>query len=97
MITDPPAIHDIWILVDNFVKEAFATLEAMKLQAWKDAQISPLFIHNFYSIIPVENLAAGGVKYATARIVNSLIKAINTKNKLPKYLLVMPDKDMYST
>ena len=36
-----------------------------------------------------------GTRYAAARIVNSLTHATNTVEHLPKFLLVLVDKDMF--
>ena len=92
------AIHNIWFLGDNFLKETFPAFNALVYQAQRNKQdaVAP-YIHDYYNIKSFHNLLSGGVKLVIARIVNSLKDAINKKDvHLPKYLVVIPDKDPVS-
>ena len=86
------AIFDIWILGDEFVKEVFSEFESIKLKAKKDRNIPPLYIQEYYNVIPY--YATSGVPNAAARLVNSLVEALNERDRLPKFIIVMIDRDL---
>ena len=62
--------------------------------AEKDSREPPLFILEFFNIKAYfDSLGIEGL--ALSRVVNSLIKGVNEKHaKLPKYLVVLLDKDI---
>ena len=86
------AIFDIWILGDEFVKEVFSEFESIKLKAKKDRNIPPLYIQEYYNVIPY--YVTSGVPNVAARLVNSLVEALNERDRLPKFIIVMIDRDL---
>ena len=54
----------------------------------------PLFITEYYNIKSFCEPSAAGVDLAIARMVNNLTEAIIKRNRLPKYLIVIPDRDI---
>ena len=80
------------------MKEGFAAFEAMRTESQnnnnKESEVMPPYIQENYNVTPFENKLSGGVKFATARAINSLIDVVNVKKCLPKYLLVIMDKDL---
>ena len=82
------------MLGDNFLKEIFSAFESIKLQAQRNPEAVPLYIQEFFNVKKFENTRASGTKSATGRMINSLIDAVNTEKILPKYLLIIPDKDI---
>ena len=96
IVDDTPAIFDLWVLGDDFTCKTFGQFEEAKFNAQSDATSPPLYIHEFFNVKAFENHKPVGVELAAARIVNSLIDAINSENKLLKILLVTIDKDIAS-
>ena len=94
IVDDTPAIFDLWVLGDDFTRKTFGQFEEAEFNAQSDATSPPLYIHEFFNVKVFENCKPAGVELAAARIVNSLIDAINSENKLPKILLVTIDKDI---
>ena len=91
-----PAIHDIWIIGDNFVQETFPALDAIKYNVQRNSSVSSTYMHDYYNVLAFNNTLATGVKLATTRIMNSLLEVVNRKDlhHLPKILLVIIDKDL---
>ena len=94
LFTDTRAVFDCWILGDNFVKETYPAFEALKYQAERSKETSPLYMQDFYNVRIFENQGHCGVKCVLRHTINSLIDTINSHKILPKYLLVVLDKDL---
>ena len=93
---DLPAIFDLWLLGDHFLREIFDAYQAIKLQAEKGKSedvITP-YIQDYYNVREFYKTPFAGVKFASTRVVNNLTDAINQKKRLPKYLIVILDKDL---
>ena len=79
----------MWQLFDIFD-------EIKKEAAQKNATSSPPYLLDYFNTIGFYKRITGGVKYAVARIVNSLIEALNTKDRLPRFIIVIPGKNVVS-
>ena len=97
--------HDVWVLSDEFIKDAnpsLKTLGRLTLQKsnitaeTNSATVNPqpkanMFlyknfnVHTFYA-----NLSTRGLN----RYIFPFVEALNARHKLPKYILIAPDKDM---
>ena len=87
-------IHDVWILGDEFLKNADNELKSLKQSALKEKQDSPpLYMIDFYNVHAIYNTAAL-VQFAATRMLNALTEKINQVHILPKFLIVVPDKDI---
>ena len=95
-IKNTPALYDVWVLGDNFVKELFPAFEAIKFKSQHDSKTTATYMQEYYNLRAFNNLLSGGVKLAVVRVVNSLIEGINRKDihHLPKLLIVVIDKDL---
>ena len=82
------AIHDIWFLGDGFLKEIFSIYDNIKKE-----EIPP-YIMDYFNISAFYQKITSGVRHLIARIINALTEALNTEKKLPKYLVVIIDKDI---
>ena len=84
------AIHDVWILGDHFVKDNINALYALKAKALaRKAEISFIFQH--YNVL--EFYTGSGFSGIT-RMLHPLIKALNQVPHLPKYIIILPDRDI---
>ena len=85
------AYHDIWFLGDSFLKEVRdAVFELRRAGLLKKTPNIPYIFKHF-------NVSG---HYAPCRVSNiishltyALVEVLNTKPRLPKYLVVIPDKD----
>ena len=87
------AIHDIWFVGDSFLKMLSDVFDSVKQNAKRPDAAVP-FMLNYFNIFCYYQQITSGVKHATARILNSLIEGLNTRPRLPKVLIVMPNKDL---
>ena len=93
MISDSAqAIFDLWVVGDEFTKETFGAFENIKLQTRRDRNLAPTYIQEYYNVLQFDSHK--GVKITVARIVNALIEAINSRDRLPKFILFMFDQDI---
>ena len=67
-------------------------LENLKLQAQRDNHLTPLYIHEYYNIVPCYSTSA--VRHTIARIANAVIEELNKHDCLPKIMLIMLDADL---
>ena len=103
-------MFDVWVLGDLFVKELAMTHAAINnklskknkgdMIANRDAgvtsQLKPKFpyLSEYYNICNLYESQPGGVKLAMARIINTLIDTLDKKHCLPRFLIIVPDKDI---
>ena len=87
------AVYDITFVGDMFLKDAFNEINRQKNVSAMDRKknMVPLYMLEYYNAFGFYNGA--GVKTAVGRIVNSLIKALNARERLPRYLVVVLDKE----
>ena len=90
-----PAVYDIWCLGDSFLQDIFNTFHTVMYEAERNRQetISP-FMSEYYNVMGDYKLMPGGATQVIGRMINTLIHVINKRQKLPKYLIVIPDKDV---
>ena len=91
---DIPAISDVWILGDRFLDEIKNTFLEIVHAASKNKRLPMPYIQEYYNVkFLCDPLNAAN--NSTGRILNALLSGINEKNAhLPKYLLVVMDKDI---
>ena len=87
------AIHDVWILGDHFVKDNINALYALKAKALAcKAEIPLIFQH--YNVL--EFYTGSGFSGIT-QMLHPLIIALNQVPHLPKYIIILPDRDILVT
>ena len=89
------SVFEICFLEDEFLADAYNEyLTIVQDSGKKDAVIVPPYIHEFFNVKVLYNVKSS-MKPIVARIINSLLEEINKKDTtLPKYLVVMVDKDL---
>ena len=91
---DIRAYWDLWLLGDTFLADVYNEFLSIKQKARKNKKFILPYILDFFNVSALFTRSAG-VNLAMARIVNSLIEAVNAKGALlPKYIIVVLDKDI---
>ena len=91
---DLEAVHDVWFVGDQFLNECINTLTALKMEAKLSKNAAPLYIHDYYNVHSFIQLKETGVSSLLARIYNAIIKALNTRSRLPRFLVIILDQDL---
>ena len=82
------AYHDVWLVGDDFLRECYTSLQTMNLR-----KSSRTFLHkNFNISAHYASLAVRGVN----RMIYPFVDALNERYKIPRYIIIIPDKDMIS-
>ena len=88
------ALFDVWLLGNSFLKDIVNQLESTKYQSDKDPTSTiPLFITEYFNVELFCDSPGASFETSMARIVKHLSDAIIAKRKMPKYLVIIPDKD----
>ena len=87
-----PSYFDLWMIGDSFLQDAYNSLQNTINAAQENRQLTKLYIQEFYNISNFANPIPQECKIAN--IINGLITAVNEKHKLPRFLLVIIDKDI---
>ena len=87
------AIKDIWFVGDQFLREVFYTLPAMKRQA-EVRKASQMYIYNQFNVEGFFPSNFNGIRSPFTRILNGVIFGLNKYQKLPRHLVILPDKDL---
>ena len=86
-------IRDAWLLGDRFVAGIWPTVIATKNKA--HSQNSPLpYLFEKYNILPIYPKSSSLNRSVLGRIYNEFIEGLNQNDWLPKYIFVLPDKDL---
>ena len=89
------AIRDVWLVGDTSLKEYYQSFLSMRTQA-KEANAKLPYLFENYNVEHFKPPEMSNVKSVLARMVSSLIQAMNEacQHHLLRYLLVIPDKDL---
>ena len=90
---DVRALSNIWLLGDAFVRDIFSMLQSTKTKSIVSKSMNP-FIYEYYNVVQLYASISNPTRLVIARIVNQMTKNLNKENKLPKYVLIFPDKDI---
>ena len=88
-------MYDTWLLGDAFLRETYPTLQAIKAQS-KVKRKPPLYLYDYFNVIPLYQKILCNIRSAEARMINALISMLNSRDHLPMYLIVIPDRDLLS-
>ena len=87
-------MKDVWLIGDQFLKEVYNKLPAIKNEAVITKQEMP-YLYRYYDIYSYFQckaiMAANG---GLLRIVNALIEAVNKRPRLLRMIIIFPDKDI---
>ena len=85
------AYHDIWFVGDNFLKETQGALFALSNKAVKDRNNIP-YIFKYFNVSA--HYSNKGLRNGINRMLNPHVDAMNEFKRLPKYIVMFPDKDL---
>ena len=89
------ALHDVWVIGDKFLSTLEGALADLQQISVKDKSTPSLYLQDYFNIKVFNKFNKSDAKHAIGRTLNALIEAVNGKNaSLPKYLLVLMDKDV---
>ena len=89
-----PALYDLWVIGDNFLKDIRCGYQSLQFRAEKDPEFLPPFIDEMFNVHLYDDPKTLGLTTAVARALACLIDAAQERRRLPKYLLVIMDKDI---
>ena len=89
------ALFDTWILGDSFLKDLSFTYESIKQQAEKNkSKEDKPYLLQYYNVKLLYKQLSQGVHRTVATILNTLIEQFNNIHILPRFLVVIIDKDI---
>ena len=87
------AIQDIWFVGDKFMNDVYHALPDIDTAAITNKVDRP-YIFAYYNVKCYTANPLSRVLETPACIINSVIKAMNDRNRLPKTLIIIPDWDI---
>ena len=84
------AYHDVWVLGDTFLKETVNSLIALNNSA-SSKHCTPPYLFQQYNVKPFYNVKISAAR-GLACLLNPLLEALNEQARLPKYIIMIPDK-----
>ena len=89
------AYHDIWVVGDLFLKETADALFGLRRSA--SAANKPANIHYLFKYFNVStHHNTSGISNVVNRFLNAFVEPLNTRAKLAKYIVIVPDVDIVS-
>ena len=76
-----------------FLRATFPTLQTMKTEAAVNKRQQP-YMYDFFNIRCYFQQSDGSADGTLHKIYNALVEALNQKAHLPRYLMVIPDRDL---
>ena len=95
-ISDVPAIFDIWFIGDTFLKDIYNDFQYTMNKVQHDRKMIPPFIFEYFNIEEFSHPLDLSTKRVVGRILNALIEGLNTRDRLPRFIIVVIDKDIIS-
>ena len=87
-------LFDVWFIGDQFLKQTFNAYTVIQEEARKNNKTTCPYLQEYYNVDAFFEMALGDVKTVTGRVVNTLIDTLNRKQKLPRFLVVVLNKDI---
>ena len=87
------AIFDAWFVGDQFLLDSVNSLPALKSQAIAKKRSIP-YLYEYYNIFSYVQKADSAVKTVIARVNNAVLEGLNTRSRLPRYLVVILDNNL---
>ena len=84
-----PAIFDVWVLGDQLLKDAFYTFQDMNSRA--NTYRKKPFLYQYFNVFGFYTSILYDRNNPLARLMNTLTEALNRRNPLPRYIIVIPD------
>ena len=88
------AQRDLWMVGDSFLEQTYHAFQQLKTKARDGKQEIP-YMQDYYNIDKFTQGQLSSNKNVPARLVNSLVDALNTHStKMLRIILVVPDQDL---
>ena len=87
------AFFDIWLLGDRFLRYIYNEFESMMQQSQMNNDCEPFYMNKYHNVMGFFD-EKEVIPEGMARIINSLLEVINTRQRLPRFLLIAIDKDV---
>ena len=87
------ALKDTWIIGDNYLGEIFHALPGLKTQAISQKNEIP-YIYRYYNVRCFTANPLSHIRDTLTRITNSLIKALNDNQHIPRFIIIIPNQDI---
>ena len=88
-------LKDIWLVGDHFLRENFDILQDLRNSMTTKTSIKDqLYIYLFYNVVLYFASGTSRIRSLMARVLNSIIEGLNCKERLPKYVVILLDKDL---
>ena len=82
------------MLGDDFLQSSFGELQMLCENAKTDEGTVSPYLFEFYNVHDFHKLASIGMRSVMARILNTLMEVVNTRPRLPRFLVVILDTDL---
>ena len=86
-------IYDVWFIGDDFFRSIFPMLLALKQEALIHKTDLPC-LYEYYNVYGNPMMMNSGVRHTIAQMINSVIKGLNSRERLPHFLVIIIDKDI---
>ena len=87
------ALNDIWLIGDLFLRHSYSALQNLKSEAVVEKKPYP-YIYDFFNVTAFYQQSGGQATESLHKIFNSLIEGLNEKERLPRFIFVIPDRDI---
>ena len=87
------AIRDVWLVGDDSLSKIYGGLQHLKSRRESKHEKGP-YIYEFYSVSAWYMNPLSEVRPTIARLQNALTEALNQNIYLPKYIIIIPEKDI---
>ena len=87
------AIYDVWFVGDEFFTKTFSEMQELRRRA-RAANAKPPYLYDYYNVFGFYTLRSSGNTRSIGRMLNSLIVGLNTRERLPRLIVLVIDKDI---
>ena len=88
------AIYDVWFVGDDFMRQSMNTLPTWRSQAAGDKNFPQPYVYDYYNVFFYTQRKCASNMHVISRITNSLIEGFNHRARLPRFIIVLLDKDL---
>ena len=84
---------DVWILGDIFLNDVFATMQTLKMTVAMEKR-NPPYLYDQYNVFYFFTPRNNQLTNILMRVRNSIAEAFNRRYHMPRYIVIMLDKDV---
>ena len=99
------ALNDLWIVGEGFLRSSLGTLQTLQTNGNQEVRYGSgdnsaiqrgetPYIYEQYRVRPFYQPSSGNAQGTLHKLYNSVVEALNKDNKLPTYILMVPDRDI---